>query len=104
MEVKRFSCEKCNYNTAHKQNYERHLQSVKHLEVHEENIVCFSCDLCKYSTPDKFNYERHLKSNKHLHKIKPPQQNELTMHETIMIIYILLLFLNETSLKNNLHL
>jgi len=69
-----FSCEKCNYNTPYKQNYDRHLQSVKHLEVYENDIMCFACDLCKYSTKDKFNYERHLKSLKHFHKTRPTEQ------------------------------
>jgi hypothetical protein len=70
-----FLCEKCNYSTPHKHSYERHLQSVKHLEAYKEDIMCFACDLCKYSTKDKSNYERHLKSLKHFHKTQPTEHD-----------------------------
>ena len=69
-----FSCEKCNYNTPHKQNYDRHLQTAKHLETYKQDIEYFSCDLCKYSTQDKSNYDRHLKSLKHFHRTRPTEQ------------------------------
>jgi hypothetical protein len=82
-----FSCEMCNYNTPHKANYERHLQSAKHLET-KEDITCFSCDLCKYSTKEKSNYDRHLKSLKHFHKTRPTEQEIMHKMATLWCKYV----------------
>ena len=32
-----FFCEKCNFNTSHKPNYERHLLTIKHRSVSDAN-------------------------------------------------------------------
>lgn len=83
-----FSCEKCNYNTPHKHSYERHLQSVKHLEAYKQDIECFACELCKYSTPDKSNFERHLKSVKHFHKTQPTEHDIMCKMSQIWAKYV----------------
>lgn len=57
------NCEKCNYTTTNKQNYERHLQSKRHLE---ERTNEYYCEKCQYATTNKQNFERHLQSSSHL--------------------------------------
>jgi len=74
-----YSCMSCNYKTCRKDNYYRHLQSVRHLDkiATKENIhICY---LCKYKCSKKSNYNFHLTSNKHIQNEKINQTNNKNM-------------------------
>ena len=36
---KKFSCEKCNYFTARRSQYERHLETIKHKKLHDNEMI-----------------------------------------------------------------
>ena len=67
-----YNCVICDYHTSSKSNFEKHLNTKKHLNQNppkkSETMSLFECIPCKYKTTDKSNYERHLKNIKHLKK------------------------------------
>jgi hypothetical protein len=77
-EEEKYSCIICNYNTYRKDNYNRHLLSIKHLNKTntktktktktKENVHI--CHLCNYSCIQKSNYKIHLNSKKHIKNTK----------------------------------
>jgi len=58
-----YSCEICNYSSARKTNYERHLIS----DTHKRNYKTKSlyCDTCDMYFPSNSQYIRHLQTSKH---------------------------------------
>ena len=74
-----YSCMSCNYKTCRKDNYYRHLQSVRHLDkiATKENIHI--CHLCNYKCSKKSNYNVHLTTNKHIQNEKINQTNNKNM-------------------------
>ena len=74
-----FFCEKCDYSTSRKSNYDRHLVSIKHLEKTGKNkkkwqnltkkSVFKICELCDYVASKKYNWEKHLQTTKHQKKV-----------------------------------
>ena len=54
---KNFECTQCNYKTDKRGNYNRHLKTKKHLDIHRIEY----CDLCDYNTNKKTNLIRHCK-------------------------------------------
>ena len=54
-----FECVKCNYKTDKRGNYNRHLKTKKHLDIHRSDE--FACHLCNYKTDKKNNLIRHDK-------------------------------------------
>ena len=81
-----FTCEKCDFKTELKQNYERHLLSKKHLQD-EEITNEFSCNLCDYNTTVKQNYENHLKSNKHFRNTRPSESQANARNSAVWAKY-----------------
>ena len=67
-ENKHFVCNSCSYATTNKQNYEIHLETIKHLDNINGNI--FYCPFCEYKTGKKANYDRHNETEKHKDMIK----------------------------------
>jgi hypothetical protein len=72
-----FLCEKCNYITPRKQDYEMHLLTVKHQRTQlETNInlnissIGFRCNECTYTTLKKNLFEKHQTTIKHIRNIK----------------------------------
>lgn len=59
-----FTCEKCNYCTTNKYDWNKHVLTLKHNSKAELNV----CKLCNYSTTRKSNYIKHLKTKRHLEK------------------------------------
>ena len=63
MEINSYFCEKCNYITKRKSNYDRHLDSNKHKICMNEKISQYKCKLC-YKSYDNFeSLRRHLNRN-----------------------------------------
>ena len=57
-----FVCEKCNYSTTSKYDYNRHLSSKKHNSV---DVKEHTCNYCNYVTPSLKYYKIHMSSKKH---------------------------------------
>ena len=53
-----FRCEKCNYSTTNKYDWNKHILTLKHNSKAELHI----CKSCNYSTTKKSNYIKHLKT------------------------------------------
>jgi hypothetical protein len=74
-----FFCEVCDYSTCRKSNYDRHHESIKHLEKMDkskkkwQNLTKKSvfkiCDLCDYVASKKYNWVKHLQTTKHQKKV-----------------------------------
>lgn len=61
-------CTTCNYKTSIKANYNRHIQSRKHLDKVKElsgDFPKYVCEACGYSTFVKGNYDKHILTKKH---------------------------------------
>jgi hypothetical protein len=58
----KYYCEKCDYITDRKSNYNKHMVSKKHNDGKKNVYVCEKCNYISYR---KNNYERHLISSKH---------------------------------------
>tara|TARA_B100001059_G_scaffold142079_1_gene142018 strand:- start:1960 stop:2970 length:1011 start_codon:yes stop_codon:yes gene_type:complete len=74
-----FFCEKCDYSTSRKSNYDRHLISIKHLEKKggvaqkwqkstKKNVFKI-CEHCDYVASKKYNWEKHTQTIKHQQKV-----------------------------------
>ena len=72
-----YSCIPCNYNTCRKDNYNRHLQSVRHLDKMAAKESKHICSLCNYKCIKKSNYNVHLTSKKHIQNIKIMEEKEI---------------------------
>ena len=75
---KKFFCEICDYTTSRKSNYDRHLESTKHLEkmgdrpqkwqnLTKKNVFKI-CELCDYKASKKYNWDKHIQTIKHKKK------------------------------------
>tara|TARA_B100001758_G_C18387102_1_gene600761 strand:- start:674 stop:1816 length:1143 start_codon:yes stop_codon:yes gene_type:complete len=74
-----FFCEKCDYKTSRRSNYDRHLESIKHLEKMDvkpkkwqksaKKSVFKYCELCDYNASKKYNWEKHVQTIKHQKKV-----------------------------------
>ena len=76
---KKFFCEICDYTTSRKSNYDRHLESTKHLEkmgdrpqkwqnLTKKNVFKI-CELCDYKASKKYNWDKHIQTIKHKKKV-----------------------------------
>jgi hypothetical protein len=73
-----YHCEKCEYITSHKGNYNKHLMSRTHINLennNENNKTEYKCDCCDFYTIYKNDYTRHISTVKHLKKIESIRQN-----------------------------
>jgi undecaprenyl pyrophosphate synthase len=64
---KPFFCEFCGYKTNHKSNFEKHLETQKHVfrKNRKKSMDLYECFICDYSTSRKRNYDAHLLTLKH---------------------------------------
>ena len=76
---KKYFCEICDYTTSRKSNYDRHLESTKHLEkmgdrpqkwqnLTKKNVFKI-CELCDYKASKKYNWDKHIQTIKHKKKV-----------------------------------
>lgn len=70
----KYHCEKCNYSTVYKQNFQKHLVSQKHIGQRMCDIIpnldrkytcIFYCECCKIYLAYKSHAKAHLKTKKH---------------------------------------
>ena len=83
-----YMCQKCDYKTSHKNNYELHLLTEQHLETTKlgDKFVCYECD---YITSHKYEYEIHVSTDKHIStivSIKNIKTLKLTRHVPFLYI------------------
>ena len=67
-ENKHFVCNSCSYATTNKQNYEIHLETIKHLDNVKGKT--FFCPFCEYKTNNKKDFNKHNETEKHKDMIK----------------------------------
>ena len=63
-----FRCEKCNYITVRKNDYDRHVLTAKHMMATDGNEAShteFRCEKCNYITVRKNDYDKHVLTSKH---------------------------------------
>jgi hypothetical protein len=66
--VEKYKCERCDYITSVKCNYDKHLLTAKHKDNITDKykiVEIYKCDICDYNTSRKYNYDKHLLSSKH---------------------------------------
>ena len=64
----KYACETCDFNTSSKNDFNRHLKTIKHLGNAEEikKLEKNSCEICDFTTSSKNDFNLHLKTIKHL--------------------------------------
>ena len=77
-----YFCEICNYKCCHKNDYNRHLMTLKHKnnanpnkKTHTKPTEYF-CEKCKYRCSNKNDYNRHLMTLKHKKTEKTQQKTQ----------------------------
>lgn len=58
--ITQYNCTLCNYITAYKSNYTRHLKSKKCIENNKKSQISYKCPRCDKSFRDNYNLNRHL--------------------------------------------
>jgi hypothetical protein len=74
-------CEICDYSSSHKNDFEKHLRSKKHLLSKNGNLIpkipknshAFLCESCDFSTSNKKDYHRHCETLKCMSVTKTPK-------------------------------
>lgn len=72
-----YSCKCCDYTTSNKNNYDKHLLTLKHkkcsilasnsiLEIEKMPIRNFTCEKCNFVCKKQSNYNTHIATKKHL--------------------------------------
>ena len=61
-----YSCDKCSFFSNYKSDYNRHLNTKKHMENMKNVKRGFTCEKCEFNTLYKKDYERHMNSKKHM--------------------------------------
>ena len=62
--MSQFKCKVCDFKTNKKSNWERHLQTRKHIT--NINSGRYSCEKCNFITHSKSDFDRHLLTTKHI--------------------------------------
>jgi len=78
-----FFCEICNYKCYHKNDFTKHLMTLKHKKManpkQKTHIKSpdFFCKLCDFKCSNKNDYNRHLMTRKHKKTEKPQQKTQI---------------------------
>ena len=70
--ILKYSCDSCDYNTSHKNDFVKHLHTKKHLEQQIGNLnpknpkksQLYFCENCDYSTSHKSHFDKHRETLK----------------------------------------
>jgi hypothetical protein len=86
----KYSCEKCHFFTVNRNDWNRHLNTDRHIinccEEEESRVPKqFICVICNYSTDVKSNYTKHLSSKKHKHKQNEKKAEEQKKMEQLVV-------------------
>jgi hypothetical protein len=79
-----YYCEKCDYSTSRKNDFENHTNTIKHkgnateTEKSPKNSQNYHCDACNYTTLKKGEFDKHETTMKHLRNIN---KNTFTINE-----------------------
>lgn len=88
--MSKYSCKPCEYSTSRSTNYERHIQSKKHIDRRKKmSVKCKYCFGSFSSNQSKWNHENYSC------KDKPIQKVENVQSDSTKIIELLLHQLNE---------
>ena len=74
--VQKFHCEKCDYNTMRKANYDRHLTTLRHKLSKNEQSTQFTCESCNKSYTSRSGLWRHKSRCKKEKKTEKKQEND----------------------------
>ena len=63
-----YSCEICAFTASNKNDYARHIKTIKHLgnQNSSKKLADYSCEICAFTASNKNDYARHIKTIKHL--------------------------------------
>ena len=63
-----FTCEKCAFSACNKNDYTRHIKTIKHIGYDKpaKKLLQYTCEKCAFSASNKNDYNRHLKTIKHV--------------------------------------
>ena len=74
----KYNCEKCNYNTNKKQDYDKHLLTKKHLDANLNNVEnVFICNICNKTYLYQSGLCKHKKKCKEIKEVKIDFSNKL---------------------------
>lgn len=82
--MKEYICHSCNYKTSLLYNYQRHCNTTRHKEEHNENKKRYSCDFCNRSYKFKQGLYKHM-NEKHEKESSLTEQHEVTKDTTQLI-------------------
>lgn len=69
--IESYVCKTCKYETSRKNDYIKHMSTIKHLKKCKKTIEPskYYCNPCEFLTYRKYDYNRHLLSPKHLSNV-----------------------------------
>jgi len=70
--IKNFCCKKCNYTTASKSNWNRHLLTKKHIKgcKIKQKQIKKECKVCNFVTTNRGSWYSHIRGKRHLEKVE----------------------------------
>ena len=83
----KLSCELCDYSSCKKSDFEKHLQTKKHLSTicqqksTATNAPIFFCEKCDYTTTHSKYFSKHLKTVKHKTEPQLQKSQKVAPHE-----------------------
>ena len=87
----KYSCEKCKFSTYRKNDYTKHLDSLKHKDYFKQTFKCLKCGI---DTKKSNTFHKHLETKKHIkgmddekYDIASYTKNKLQFMELHEIIY-----------------
>jgi len=70
----KYNCELCDYISSRKNNYNRHLLSLRHKDNMSKNNNKFVCSTCNFECNKKSSYKIHMITKKHIQNMKEQEE------------------------------
>jgi hypothetical protein len=95
--IKKYNCEKCDYQTDKSGNFSRHLKTKNHIKNYKEEIEKeeeenkkkkFHCELCNFYTNNGSSYSKHKKTKKHKKNLELSKKKYINK-EDFGLIYLI---------------